>query len=79
MGTKEEVREHEPNCCDNYGIKSCHTCKHKVFKNIKQYECALGKEIPEGKIFIFCGEHEREEKSNNSIGNIFGNLFDVFK
>lgn len=75
MGTEEEVREHEPKCSDNYDRRSCLTCKHKKFKTIKQYECALDKEIPEGKIFEFCGGYERKEKSGDAYSDIFANFF----
>ena len=78
MNTEEKVKEHEPTCFDNYDRKSCFTCKHKSIKNLKQYVCALGKEIPEGQIYEFCTEYERKERYNStseSIGDIFGSLF----
>lgn len=75
MGTEEEVKEHEPKCFDNYNRKSCFTCKHKSWKNAKQYKCACGIEIPEDKIWEFCSQYEREEVPKNDVGNIFGHLF----
>lgn len=75
MDTEDKVKEHEVACFENYDRRSCFTCKHQSLKSVKQYQCACGKEIPEGKIFEFCGQYEREEKSENPLGNIFGNLF----
>ena len=76
MGTEEEIREHEPTCFDNYDRKSCFTCKHKSLKNLKQYACACGKEIPEGKLFEFCPDYERNEKTcHGDFANIFGSMF----
>lgn len=74
-GTEEEVREHEPNCYDNYDKRSCYTCQYKRYKNLKQFECTCGKEIPEGKIFEFCGNYERKEKSELSYSDVFKDLF----
>lgn len=77
MGTEEEIKEHEPKCVDNYDRKSCYTCVHKMTKpNGRQwhYECKVGNEIPEGKIFEFCPQHERKEKAE-TITNLFGDLF----
>ena len=74
MGT-EEVTEHEPKCLDNYDRKSCLTCKHQSLKNVKQYKCAGGKEIPENKIFEFCPQYERKETPKHDFSNIFGNIF----
>lgn len=78
MGTEEEIREHEPKCFDNYDRRSCFTCIHKKIKpNSKMcyYECEVGKEIPEGKIFEFCESYERKEKADNPLSGIFGNIF----
>lgn len=81
MGTEEEIREHEPVCADNYDRKSCYTCVHKNIDcrndiDKKQvvwiYKCKLGKEIPEGKIFEFCTQYERKEKSDNLFSDLFG-------
>ena len=84
MGTEEEIREHEPLCTDNYDRKSCYTCVHKktqcshnIDKNKTMwiYKCEAGREIPEGKMFEFCGSYERREqtyKVNDLFGNIFG-------
>lgn len=80
MGTKEEIREHEPKCFDNYDRRSCYTCKHKVLKSVVKnccgYECKVGVEIPEGKLIEFCDSYERKERDVNPLmDNIFGNLF----
>lgn len=78
IGTEEEVRMHEPECTDNYDRKSCFTCKHRRFKNINQYRCACGKEIPENKIFEFCPEYERKQTPKDGsckyevVRSIFG-------
>jgi hypothetical protein len=78
MGTEEEIREHEPVCIDNYDRKSCCTCAHKKFKpknnSMWNYECEVGREIPEGKMFEFCESYERKEK-NPLLNNLFGNMF----
>lgn len=75
MGTEEEIREHEPKCFDNYDRQSCYTCTHKTLKGCN-YECKVGMDIPEGKLFEFCNSYERKEKVDNPLmGNIFGNLF----
>jgi len=74
MGTKEEIKEHEPKCFNNYDRRSCFTCVHKRTKiEDKQwhYECKIGVEIPEGKFFEFCETYERKEKSNNFLDNLF--------
>lgn len=75
MGTEEKVKEHEPTCIDNYDRKSCYTCRHKDIKNIKQFSCACGNEIPENKIFEFCPQYERKEKPEYPLTNLFGGLF----
>lgn len=78
MGTEEEIREHEPICRDNYDRRSCHTCAHKTTKPKDKrwcYECEIGVEIPEGKLFEFCNNYERKEKVNNPLGDLFGNIF----
>ena len=76
MGTEEEIKKHEPECLDNYDRKSCLTCVHKelgrINSNMIVYNCKLGKEIPEGKIFEFCPQYERKEKTNNLFGDLFG-------
>lgn len=75
MGTEEEIREHEPNCVDNYDKKSCDTCVHRDINIQKQwYDCKLGVEISKGKIYLFCDTYERKEKIND-IGDLFGNWF----
>lgn len=75
MGTQEEVEKHEPTCIDNYDKKSCYTCEHREFKNLKQFGCAYGKEIPEGKIFEFCSKYEYKEKKNYDLSDIFSGFF----
>lgn len=78
MGTEEEIREHEPNCTDNYDRKSCHTCTHKRMTtkdNQWCYECKAGKEIPEGKFYEFCSSYERKEKGENSWSDLFCSMF----
>lgn len=75
MGTEEEVKEHEITCTENYDRKSCFTCKHKILKGISRYECACGKEIPDGKMFEFCPQYERKEKPDGPFDYLFGNMF----
>ena len=72
MGTKEEVKKHEPDCYDNYDKKGCTTCKHKkiLCNPTWRYECKNGVDIPEGKMFTNCSSYERKENH--------GNLFDDF-
>ena len=76
-GTAEEIEQHEERCIHNYTKRSCLTCKHKKHKSWNSYECALNKDIPEGKYFEQCSQYEWDEKdgSNLSIDNIIGNLF----
>ena len=78
IGTEEEVKKHEVECTGNYDRKSCFTCKHKSFKNMNQYKCDCGKEIPENKIFEFCPKYDRKELSKNdpySYAEVFGSIF----
>lgn len=79
MGTEEATRDHELTCMDNYDRKSCHTCVHKKFGKLDvkviNYECAAGREIPEGKLYEFCPQYERKEKSVYPLTNLFGGLF----
>lgn len=75
MGTEEEVAAHEDKCYDNYDRKSCMTCKYRKYKNMNQFGCDVGKEIPEGQMFEFCDKYERKEKSNNPMSDLFGGLF----
>jgi hypothetical protein len=73
-GTEDEIKKHELECFDNYDRKSCFTCVHKELgtctSNMLAYNCKLGKEIPEGKIFEFCPQYGRKEKTN-----LFSDLF----
>lgn len=78
VGTQEEVEKHEPTCIDNYDKKSCYICEHREFKNLKQFGCACGKEIPEGKLFEFCPEYKRKERPNSSTSIFRDNLFGGF-
>ena len=85
MGDETQVKEHELTCFDNYDRKSCYTCAHKTTKcsrNVEKdkamwiYECKRGIEIPEGKIYEFCGGYERKEPTKYSdLGNIFESFF----
>ena len=76
MGTEDEVREHEVNCYHNYDRRSCWTCKHKDPKNLLRFKCMLGTEIPEGKLYEFCGKYERDVKeAPKTADNIFRSLF----
>lgn len=78
MGTEEEVKEHEPNCMDNYDRKSCYTCVHKKgFKmenKLIKYECDCERDVPAGKLFEFCSKYERKEKPNkyDFVDSLFG-------
>ena len=76
MGTEEEIKEHEPNCLDNYDKRSCYTCMHKKIKT-KDGECFLeceaGCKIPKGKFFEFCTSYERKEKPE-TIGDFFSDF-----
>ena len=78
MGTKEEVREHEETCMDNYDKRSCYTCQHRgklsMVNNLIKYECSECIEIPEGKIYEYCPSYKRKEKSNYDLGDIFGSF-----
>lgn len=67
MGTEEEVQAHEITCVENYDRKSCFTCKYKTIKTLNQYECDLGKEIPEGKICEFCQQYERRDMPSDIL------------
>ena len=79
MGTEEEVKNHEPDCIDNYDKKSCLTCKHRktYYSPTTRYECENGVDIPEGKMFENCGYYERKEKVDykNFLGDLFGGVF----
>lgn len=86
MGTKDEVKEHEPNCHENYDMKSCYTCKNRgraIFKeddmNKIKYECDAGKDVPSGYIMKNCDLYERKEKglnwTNDFVDALFGSSF----
>ena len=77
IGTKEEIKEHEPICHDNYDRKNCYTCIHKTTEwKDKQliYKCKAKKEIPEGKIYEFCESYEKKV-GNSSLYGLFNNIF----
>lgn len=76
MGTEEEVAEHEIHCMENYDRKNCHTCEHKRIECINGkyvYQCSVGIDIPEGKIYEFCKYYERKQKSN-FFDQLFGGV-----
>ena len=81
MGTEEEVREHEPNCFDNFDMKSCLTCKNRGKLTMEEskikYECKKGRDVPAGKIYQNCDLYERKEKSQygDIVDTLFGGLF----
>ena len=75
MGTEEKVAEHEITCMDNYNRRSCYTCLHRKYKNMNQFECEAGQNIPAGKIYEFCSQYKRKEKSDTPLVDIFGGLF----
>ena len=76
MGTEEEIREHEEKCPDNYDRRSCETCTHqKLNMKCRWYECDAGKEIPEGKVYLFCDTYERKEKSKNEYSDLINSMF----
>lgn len=77
MGTEEEITKHEAECIHNYNKRSCLTCKHAEMKGISCYQCRTGKEIPEGKLFEFCGAWMWDEKDHTTraFNNLFGGLF----
>ena len=79
MGTEEEIREHEPNCHENYDRRNCWTCVHKRTKYDKDhnwyFECNAEKEIPKGCIVEFCPKYEHKTKSGDLFKDIFSDLF----
>ena len=81
MGTQEEVEKHEPDCTENYDMRSCHTCKHKkthIGDEHYFFTCEAGIEIPKGKMYNFCKSYERKEKADSPLQNFFGDLFGGF-
>lgn len=75
VGTENEVTNHEPNCRENYNMKSCYTCKHNekaefVEGGIK-YICDKGKDIPVNNIYEFCDEYEKKEKKEFPFAELF--------
>lgn len=79
MGTEKEVAEHEVTCWDNHDRRSCYTCIHMKYKTSLGFSCGKGKDIPDGKIYEFCGDYERKEKSTADLTGIFGGLFGAIK
>ena len=81
MGTKEEVKEHEPNCYENYDMRNCYTCKNRgkiMMKESKiKYECKKGKNIPEGCIVNHCDLYEQKEKRKSIFEEFANNLFGI--
>lgn len=80
MGTEDEIREHEPNCHDNYDMKSCYTCEHKDGITMEdgrvKYKCKNGRDIPAGHIYKFCEEYKQAEKKSSGLFNdLFGKFF----
>ena len=79
IGTEEEVVKHEETCVNNYDKRSCMTCEHREFKNMYQYKCACGKEIPVGQIYENCDQYSRGkdlyQMLNDSVHGLFGGVF----
>ena len=79
MGTEEDILEHEETCTYNYNKKSCPTCKHAENRLLK-YTCKIGKEIPEGQMYVGCGKYEWDEIDHAhtnpvTFNNLFGGIF----
>lgn len=74
MGIEEDVLKHEPTCVDNYDRKSCFTCSNREMKGFR-FKCTCGIEIPEGKIYEFCGKYDRKEKTEHELCDIFSGMF----
>lgn len=81
MGTKEEVKQHEPLCNENYNMKSCYTCKNRgkmtIENKMVKYECEVGKDIPTGNIIVHCELYDRKEESKSIFGEFANNLFGI--
>lgn len=71
MGTKEVVEKHEPECWDNYDMRSCFTCEHRDFEGLA-FKCDAGIEIPENHVYKFCESYERKERVEFQFSDIFG-------
>lgn len=87
MGTEEEVKKHEPDCYQNYDMRSCYTCKYKESYFGDKYEetyfgkspsitfkCNQGVVLPENQIYEHCKYYEKDEQKY-----IFNNIFNSFK
>lgn len=79
MGAEEEVKAHELECMDNYDRKSCYTCQNRgklsIVNKLVKYECCKGIDIPEGKIFEFCGSYKRRENPPDVVSHFMTDLF----
>ena len=79
VGTKEEIKEHEIVCEDNYDRLSCYTCANRGkvgFENkMIKYECKKDIDIPAGKIIEFCKSYVRREKEKSPYMNLFNGFF----
>lgn len=79
MGAEQEVAEHESSCYENYDRRSCYTCQHRgklsMVNKLVKYKCGKGIDIPEGKIFEFCGSYEKKEKSYGRGSSFMTDLF----
>ena len=74
MGTEEEIKAHEEVCDRNFNNKGCMTCKNCKTDGILQLQCGKGKEIPEGKQFLHCDDHEHGEPELVGFMNMFVNV-----
>ena len=83
MGNKEEVRQHEETCTDNYTKKSCYTCEHRTFgrdsDNNLCFACKAGVGVPTGKVWENCKSYSRKIKSETMEDIYFQFAFWRFK
>ena len=75
MGTEDETKAHELKCTENYDRRSCHICEYRKLKGLISYECTNGRELPEGKIYEFCGKYKRKPKSDNPWSDLVDVMF----
>lgn len=81
MGTKEEVKKHEPDCVRNYNMRSCYTCEHAEIKfgtGLKSFQYKCGKEVvelPESSVCAFCKSYKRREREEIKTHPYFNGLF----
>ena len=84
MGTKEEVKKHEPDCTRNYNMKSCYTCEHAKIDfgtSYKTFQYKCGKEaveLPESSVCAFCTSYERRKSEKIQMPPYFNELFGGF-